>query len=349
MRENCMKILHQDARANEIKLLPETLDDLWHMYNLIDEGDIVFATTFRRGEEKTDKLRPDRADKVRMRLGIRVKKVEFHESEDVLRILGVIEVGPQDLGEHHTLLVSTGEPLTIVKPEWRPQHFDRIKRAVASSEKPSIFFVAIEDTDAVIAVAREYGIKEFATITRNPGGKMYESKSTEDEYVDEVVGKLKTLVHGEPLILLGPGFVKEALAKRIRETVPEMSETMSVVHTGQAGMAGIHELMKEGIGGKILEETRVAKETRLMEQLFSEIGKDGMFAYGDESVGAAADAGAISMLLVLDTKVRSSAVDKLLRKVEDARGEIMIISSRHEAGRRLESLGGVAAILRYKM
>ena len=349
MRREPMKILFQDSKAGEIKLLPETLDDLWHMYNLVDERDLVFANTYRRGEEKTDKLRPDRAEKVRMRLGIRVDKVEFHESEDVLRILGVIEQGPQDMGQHHTLMLSIGEAVSIIKPHWKHQHFDRIKRAIAASEKPSIFFVAIEDTDAVIAVAREYGIKEFATITRNPGGKMYESKPNEEEFLDEVMAKLKMIVHGEPLILLGPGFVKEALAKRIREKSPDISRSMSVHHTGQAGMAGIHELMKQGLGGKILEESRVAKETMFMERLFSEIGKNGMFAYGDDSVEAAAQAGAISTLLVLDTKVRSAKVDKLLRRVEDSNGEFMIVSSLHEAGRRLESLGGIAALLRYRM
>ncbi|OGS41662.1 MAG: mRNA surveillance protein pelota [Euryarchaeota archaeon RBG_16_62_10] len=344
-----MKVLHQDARNNEIKLFPETLDDLWHLYNLVDEKDLVFATAYRRTEEKPDKLRPERTDKVRMRLGIRVGKVEFHESQDVLRILGAIEQGPQDIGEHHTLMVSPGEAITIVKPEWGPKHFDRIKRAIASSEKPSVFFVAIEDTDAVIAAAREYGIKEHATITRNPQGKMYESKPNEEEFLDEVVEKLGQVVHAEPLIVLGPGFVKEALAARIRTKLPEVAKHISVQHTGQAGMAGIHELMKSGVGGKVLEDSRVAHETRLMEQLFGEIGKNGLFAYGDAAVLAAAGSGAISTLLVLDTKVRSSAVDRLLRTVEDAKGEFVIVSSLHEAGRRLESLGGVAAILRYKM
>ncbi|MBU0685374.1 MAG: mRNA surveillance protein pelota [Thermoplasmatota archaeon] len=344
-----MKVLHQDTRTNEIKLFPETLDDLWHLYNLVDDRDLVFASTYRRGEEKTDKLRAERVEKVRMRLGIRVQKVEFHESEDVLRILGAIEQGPQDMGQHHTLMISVGEPLTIIKPDWKPQHFDRIKRAIEMSEKPSMFFVAIEDTDAVIATAREYGLKEFATITRNPGGKMYDSKPNELEFLDEVVEKLKMVMHGEPLIVLGPGFVKEALAKRLREKAPGISSSMVIHHTGQAGMAGINEIMKQGIGGKVLDETRVARETRLMELLFSEIGKNGMFAYGDESVKSAVVAGAVSVLLVLDTKVRSSAADGLIRMVEGSKGEFVIVSSLHEAGRRLDSLGGVAALLRYRM
>lgn len=344
-----MKILHQDARNSEIKLMPQNIDDLWHLSNLIDRGDMVFATTYRRKEEQSDKLRSERMEKVRMRLGIRVEKVEFHESDDRLRILGRIESGPQDVGEHHTLMVSPGEDVTIVKAEWASHHFDRIKRAVASAEKPSLLFVSIEDTEAVLAAAREYGIKEFATITRNPGGKMYDAKSNEAEYLAEVVEKLRSVHKGEPILMLGPGFVKEALARCVREKMPEASPSLSVHHTGQAGMAGIHELMKKGVAGRLLDDTRVAHETRLVEELFTEIGKDGMFAYGESSVSNAVLAGAVRTLLVLDTKVRTPAVEEMLRSVEAARGEFAIISSLHEAGRRLESLGGVAALLRYKL
>jgi protein pelota len=344
-----MKILHQDARSNEIKLLAETVDDLWHLYNLIDERDLVFATTFRRKEDKSDKLRPERTEKVRMRLGIRVQKVEFHESEDRLRLLGAIESGPQDVGEHHTLLLSVGDDITVIKPEWVTKHFDRIKRATGASERPTILFVAIEDTEAVIAVAREYGMKEHATITRNPGGKMYDTKSNESDYIDEIVAKLEPMLHGEPLIILGPGFTKEALARRLREKLPQASAQISIHSTGQAGMAGVHELMKRGIGGKVLEETRVSKETRLVEDLFTEIAKDGMYAYGDAAVDSAIASGAVRMLLILDSKVRTKKADALLRSVEDSKGEFVIVSSLHEAGRRLESLGGVAALLRYRM
>ena len=149
--------------------------------------------------------------------------------------------------------------------------------------------------------------------------------------------------------MLGPGFLKEALSKRIREKIPEAASSLSIHSTGQAGMAGINELMKRGVAGKLLDDTRVAHETHLVEELFAEIGKDGMFAYGEASVANAVAAGAVRLLLVLDTKVRTPSVERLLRSVEDARGEFAIISSMHEAGRRLESLGGVAGLLRYKM
>ena len=344
-----MKLLHQDTRTNEIKLLPETIDDLWHMSNLLDETDLVYAVAYRRKEEKSDKLRPDRTEKVRMKLGIRIKKVEFHESEDRLRLLGEIESGPQDVGQHHTLMVGVGDAITIVKQEWRQAYLERIKRAVDASERPMVVFVAIEDTEAVIAMAREYGFKEYATITRNPEGKMYDSKANDEGYLDEIIDKVVQVVKGEPLVVLGPGFTKESLAHRLRERHPDLSSDIIMISTGQAGMAGVQEAMKKGLGGKAVESSRVARETLLIEQLFSEIGSNGMFAYGTDSVRTAAESGAVKVLLVLDSKVRTDEADQLLRTVEDARGEFVIISSLHEAGRKLESLGGVAALLRYRL
>ena len=346
---NTMKLLHQDSRTNEIKLLPESIDDLWHLYNLLEVDDMVFATTYRRKEDKGDKLRPERTEKVRMRLGVRVKKVEFHESEDRLRILGSIESGPQDIGQHHTLMVGPGDDITITKPQWRDVHFDRIKRAVEASDKPKAIFVAIEDTEAVIAAARDYGLKEMATITRNPDGKMYDSKPSEDEFIDDVVGKIGSSTSNQPLVILGPGFTKEALARKVREKNPELADLIVVLSTGQAGMAGIHEAMKRGLGGKAVEESRVARETQAVERLFAAIGSDGMFSYGKSSVKTAAEAGAVELLLVVDTLVRDVEVENLLKAVEQARGDFMIVSSLHEAGRRLESLGGIAALLRYRI
>lgn len=47
-----MRVLKQEEQTGEIKVLIETLDDLWHLYNIILPGDIVIAVTFRRDEVK---------------------------------------------------------------------------------------------------------------------------------------------------------------------------------------------------------------------------------------------------------------------------------------------------------
>ena len=72
----------------EIRLFPESIDDLWHLRHIIREGDLVFATTFRSVEAATDRIRPEKVEKRPVRLGVRVERVEFSGHGVRLRISG---------------------------------------------------------------------------------------------------------------------------------------------------------------------------------------------------------------------------------------------------------------------
>jgi protein pelota len=344
-----MRVLHQDTRTGEIKLLVDNMDDLWHLYNIIEKGDLVMAVTYRREEQKSDKVRAERGEKKRVFLGVRVDKVEFHEFESRLRITGTIEQGPQDLGAFHTLNVELGDNISVIKEHWRDSTLERIRRAIDDSKRPTIVFVAIENDEATIAVLRQYGIQNVATIYGPSSGKMYEQK--EDlSFFGEIIEKAKQLITADvPLVILGPGFAKEELLAEGKEKAPEQFRRAFVYHTGQAGMAGIHELMKEGLGAEVLEGSRVAQETNAVEKVLEEIAKGGAVAYGPKEVQEAASAGAIESLLVLDSLLREKDMDPLLKKVEATRGSVMVVSEHHEAGKKLEALGGMAALLRYRM
>ncbi|HYS71628.1 MAG TPA: mRNA surveillance protein Pelota, partial [Thermoplasmata archaeon] len=73
-----MRVLKKDLKEGEIKLRLESLDDVWHLHNLVQPGDLIRAVTFRREEAVADKIRPERMEKRRLHLGIRVEEVEFH-------------------------------------------------------------------------------------------------------------------------------------------------------------------------------------------------------------------------------------------------------------------------------
>ena len=72
-----MKVLHQDRKAGEIKVQVESLDDLWHLYNVIEPGDVIISVTFRRDESKSDKIRAERVEKKKMVLGVSIRKNRF--------------------------------------------------------------------------------------------------------------------------------------------------------------------------------------------------------------------------------------------------------------------------------
>src|SRR5947207_57678 len=214
-RQTRMRVLHRDPKTGEIKVRVENPDDLWHLHNLLQPGDLVCASTYRREDVKTDKLRPERGEKVRVTLTIRVEDVEFQAFSDRLRVSGVIVEGPQDLGRHHTLNVGVEDILSIIKT-WKSHELRRIDEAVAAAQKP-----------------------------------------------------LEAIATDRPV------------------------------------------------------------------------------AYGPAEVQESADAGAIETLLVSDAVVRNPGIEELMRTAESARGTVVLVSRHHEAGKKLEALGGIAALLRF--
>ena len=62
-----MKVIFKDLKHGEIKLIPENLDDIWHLYNIISEDDLIRAVSYRTDERKDDKIRSKKSEKKRMR------------------------------------------------------------------------------------------------------------------------------------------------------------------------------------------------------------------------------------------------------------------------------------------
>ena len=344
-----MRLLDQNPAEGSMKVHIESEDDIWHLYNIIELNDLITASTTRREEKSADKLRAERSEKKRMTLGVRIEKIEFSEFDLRLKLLGIIENGPQDIGQHHTLMAEIGETLTITKGKWRETQIERVKRAVFDSVKPRIIFVSLDQDEATIATLRQFGLKESATVRSMRSGKQYAEKEQEDNYHDEIISKLKAMTEKDmPLVLLGPGFEKELLATYGKTSHSDVFARTYVYHTGQSGMAGINELMKKGMGSEVLRDSRVGIEMEAVEKLMEEIGKNGLGTYGTSEVRNAALAGAVETLLVLDSKIREHDLDDIVHAVESQKGTAIIVSEQHDAGKSLESLGGLAAILRYR-
>ena len=126
---------------------------------------------------------------------------------------------------------------------------------------------------------------------------------------------------------------------------------MAVIEpTGSGGRVGISEVLKKGTVEKLTAENRVAIEMGAINRLLEEIGRNSSkIAYGMKEVKDAINMGAVGELLILDVKVADDNMGDLMDMVENMKGNVMVISSEHEGGKQLESLGGMAAILRYQI
>jgi protein pelota len=346
-----MRVLKTSLRGQEgeITLVPESIDDLWHLKYLISPGDLVFALTHRKVTASTDKLRPEKLERRPVRLGIRAESVEFHTHSNWLRVHGVIEVGP-DVASYHTLNLEPGADVSIIK-RWRPDELARIKEAVAEAKRPKVVIALIEEGEAAIGVLRQFGV-ETASELRAGAGKGMGGKGGDrrSEFLDEVAGEVNRVAASDSrVILAGPGFTKEDLKKRVDATYPDLAPRIILYDATTMGVSGFQEVLRRGAIDKILEESRLALESKLIDDLLREIATDGRAAYGPAEVRAAAEQGAVETLMIFGELVRKPEIDELMRLVSDSRGRVIVFSPEFEPGKRLDALGGVAAITRYKI
>jgi protein pelota len=347
-----MKVIFKDLKHGEIKLMPENLDDIWHLYNIINEGDIVRGLTYRSEEENDDKIRSKKSEKKHMMLGIRVKEVKFHEFSDRLRVHGIIEEGPQDLGSFHTLNIKSEsmDKITIIKKEWKHHQLDRIDEAVRFRNQSILTFISLDEDNATIAILRNSGIQWITDINSKRSGKMYESEYSFNEYFNNIISIARiNNDKNSPLVILGPGFTREHFVKYGKEKEPSLFNNCVVHGTGNAGMNGIQEAIKSGIIKNITKENRVMYETQLIEKFFEEIKKDGLATYGENEVNKALNIGAVERLLISDILVRGKKGEDLLKIANQKNSDFTIINTLHEVGKKFEGIGGIGALLRFKI
>ena len=345
-----------EGGRERITVVPESLDDLWHLSYVLEPGDLVAGDTTRRIQRADDQMRDTGGEREHMHVTIEVESVEFHKFANRLRIGGVIEsVSREDqLGMHHTLNVEETKEITIEKV-WKPDQLDRLDEAEAATENPDVAIATVEEGEAHVHVVAQYGTEEHAAITGTTGKGEY--SRGRDELFAELTAVLSRL-DVDAVVLAGPGFTKQDAADYIEENAPEVAEKMTMVDTSAVGDRGVHEVLKRGAVEEVQKETRIAEEAELIDDLTRRIGEGAKVVYGIEQVKKAADFGAIEHLLILDERLRVERsregewdldVNELVTTVERKGGEVTVFSSEFPPGDQLSGFGGIAALLRYRL
>jgi protein pelota len=339
-----------------VTLVPESLDDLWHLTYVIEPGDRVAGDTTRRIQRDDDDLRDTGGEREHMWVELDVSDVEFAKFANRLRVGGVIvDCSREDqLDFHHTLNV---EPRTEIEVEkvWKPDQNDRLEEAVEATENPDVAIATVEEGEAHVHTVAQYGTEERATIT-GPTGKGEYARPRE-ELFEELAGVLGRL-DVDAILLAGPGFTKADALSYIEDEDPDLAASVTTVDTAGVGDRGVHEVLKRGAVEEVQTQTRIAAEADLIDELTERIATGEKVAYGPEQVAEAAEYGAIEQLLVLDERLRvergpdgdwSVDVDDVVETTEQKGGEVTVFSGEFDPGQQLKNLGGIAALLRYRI
>jgi len=345
-----------EGGQERISLVPESLDDLWHLQYVLEPGDLVSGDTTRRIQRTDDQLRDTGGEREHLWVEIEVDDVEFARFANRLRVGGVIvDCSREDqLGQHHTLNVEEREEVTVTK-RWQTDQLERLREAVEASENPDVAIATVEEGQAYVHTVAQYGVEERASIS-GPTGKGEFARPRKELFAE--LATVLDRMDVEAIILAGPGFTKQDALEYIRENHPDLAGKVTTVDTAGVGDRGVHEVLKRGAVDEVQAETRIAREAEAIDELMARIAEGAKAAYGIDEVAEAAEYGAVEELLVLDERLRREragegdwAVDanELVETVEQQGGEVTVLSGEFDPGQQLRNLGGVAALLRYRL
>lgn len=146
------------------------------------------------------------------------------------------------------------------------------------------------------------------------------------------------------IIIGGPGPAKndfhdgEYLLTELRKKV------LGLENTGYTDEQGLEELVQRS--QSILAEAAVAKEKELVQKFFDELRKEsGLAVYGKDKITKVLEMGAVDTILVSE----GIDADELIEKSENYGTSVEIISKDTREGEQLFQLGGIAALMRYKV
>ncbi|MEM4268177.1 MAG: mRNA surveillance protein pelota [Candidatus Woesearchaeota archaeon] len=345
-----MKTLQKRLKDGVVRVEVETKDDMWHLSQIIEAGDKVRGKTERKIRIGSAEDRKSSHVKRLVFLEISVEKVEFHKHSDKLRVSGKITQGPEDIpkGTYHTFEIEEGTVIEIEKERWFDYQLDKIKE---SQTHPNVLVVVFDREEAIFACLRSYGYEILGEIKGEVEKKAIPEnvktaffKNIAKEILDYDARKNYNII-----ILASAAFWKDYLLPYLES----IKSKILLATTSETGKAGLDEVLRRPEVSTALKEDRSVRESLQVEKLLGEIRKDNA-VYGISEVAHATAMGAISELLVSESFIQNhrrsgdyAQIEEILKNIESARGKISIIST--DAGKKLDGLGGIAAVLRFKV
>ncbi|KAJ0420044.1 eRF1 domain 1-domain-containing protein [Aspergillus carlsbadensis] len=379
--------------AGSVTLIPEEPEDMWHAYNLIVPGDLLYATAIRR-VTTTGTTGSTSSSRVRLTLEIRVKNLDFDPQNSQLHVSGQImnETPHTKIGQHHTLDLELNRQFTLEKgsgPDnegsgWDSVAVEALKDAVdeGGNRRAEAVAVVMQEGLAHICFIGQHRTilkqkVEMSVPRKRAGGSDHDKTMT--KFYQTTLDTLLRLLEfntsatsmsmagpARPVLLASPGFIATSFQKHIQSVantstpaLKRLLPSIVVVHSASGYLHSLTEVLQSPTVKALLSDTKHARETKLMDDFNEQLRKETNKAtYGPREVEHAVDQGAVGrgggVLIISNRLFRAQDVAErkrwvaLVDRVRDVEGgEVRVLSSEHESGRRLDGLGGIAALLTF--
>ena len=374
-----MKLLNKSSSLKfkngvSLQLQPEDKEDLFTLYQLIDQDDeLIFKKRF------TTTVDADKKKKTTDMLKLRIQVVsrEFDMKDEFLRYKGSTvedDTGNTNCniaaGKFVSYTITYAYPFTLLKKNFDSYAKKLLDEACNPEAKADTAAVVLQEGVAHICI-----LTASSTILKQKIEYSLPKKKTTTDIVkfDEKTEKFYKAIYTsmtktydfsklKMIIICSPGFYAKTLYEKIMQYATQEqnrnildNESMFLVaHSSTGYMQGITEVLKNPIYANKLQDTKYSREANIMDSFMKHLNEDDYKAwYGEQEVFKAAELGAIDELLITDLLARSPDLSQrkmymdLMKSIESLGGRVIIFSTLHISGEELDRLTGIACILKY--
>ena len=336
---------------NSISVIPEDSDDLFNLRRIIKQGDTVVGDTTRVIKQEKDYSRPDKGERIRVRIALTVEKISLDDVLDRLRIGGMISESSNELvphGSHHSFILKVNDGTTISKKNWLPIE----KFLIESNNKQTGFLlVAIDTGDCGIARLMGTHLQFIPNIYSGSGGKRYKTNFNIEKFFEQVQQALFSIIKKtDSVIIFGPGETKKRFANFLQKSQTQYKiQVVEGIDSG--GEDGIYIFTKSQAMKEIMSESKLAKVSSIIDEIMVMANKKSQkFTMGFEETFKANQFGAVDSLVFSDKIIQTNDEKQIIDFLNDAESKGVKtygVDSSTDIGLRVTGLGGIVSLLRF--
>ena len=338
---------------NSISLIPEESDDLLILRRIIKTGDRIVGTTSRVIKQDKEYSRPDRGDRVKIRIALDVEKISLDNVLDRLRVTGKIAESNNESvphGSHHSFLIKVNEGFNLIKKHWEEVE----KKLIHSKEqKFGFLLIAIDTSDCGIGRLKGTHLELTPNIYSGASGKQYKSNFNIEKFFDIIQRAIfSSLKEGDSIIIFGPGETKKKFSNYIQKTSVGQKHKIQVIEgIDSGGEDGIYTFTKSQSMKEIMSESKLAKVSSIIDEIMYRANKKSRkFTMGFEETKNANQFGAIDSLVFSEKIIQTEDEEKIIEFLNDAESKgvkAYSADSTTDVGLRVTGLGGIVSLLRF--
>ncbi|MCH7756868.1 MAG: mRNA surveillance protein pelota [Thaumarchaeota archaeon] len=338
--------------GNSISVIPEDSDDLFNLRRIIKEGDTVVGDTTRVIKQEKDYSRPDKGERIKIRVVLTVEKISLDDVLDRLRIGGTISESSNELvphGSHHSFILKINDGITITKKNWLSVE----KNLVESKNKQTGFLlVAIDTGDCGIARLQGTHLQFIPNIYSGSGGKRYKTNFNIEKFFGQAQQALLSIIkEADSIVIFGPGETKKRFANFLQKPQTQKYKIQVVEGIDSGGEDGIYTFTKSQTMKEIMSESKLAKVFSIIDEIMIMANKKSRkFTMGFEETFKANQFGAVETLVFSDKIIQAHDEKQIIDFLNDAESKgvkIYGVDSSTDIGLRVTGLGGIVSLLRF--